>query len=222
MELHTLISEKIDFNDENLRDAWKKVVFRRLKGAEVTNKEEVFITTAILLFSKLPDGLQVSAEKLVAKAGYSRATFFRIFGSFAKFQLTAYRFLARLAVTEYQDIISGMTLNPQQLSEVTLSVIYSSHAAVPNSVFCGLVSKFPNEPASFFHSEPANLAAVIHEYVQKHKHLGYAHFTVQELTQVIQILDHDIFAQRTNPDAEFPCRDQAKRLRKMFLGFVKA
>lgn len=222
MELHNLISERIDFNDGQLRDAWQKVVIRRMRETDITNKEEVFITTAIMLFSKLPEGLQVSVENLVAKAGYSRATFFRLFGSFSKFQLSAYRFLARMAVEEYAAIISEMTLNPHQLSEVTLSVVYSSHAAIPNPVFQSMVSRFPNEPAAFFHSEPDNLAKVIHAYAQKHKHLGYAHFTEKELAHVVQVLDHDIFTQRTNPEAEFPCRDQAKRLRKMFLGFIKA
>jgi len=85
MELHTLISEKIDFNDEHLRQAWQKVVLRRMRETEINNKEEVFITTAIMLFSKLPEGLQVRLKTSWPRPGIHAPRSFGFLGAFPSF-----------------------------------------------------------------------------------------------------------------------------------------
>lgn len=215
-----LIANEIVFDEIQIQEAWRQIVERRLSAIVPEGRSETFIRSAILFYARSPSIVRVTADAIIAKAGFSRSTFFRVFGSFNEFQIKMYQYLCEIAAAEYLDLIKQRSLNPAQLADLTLSVIYSSNIAIPNAHFLNMVRGAPELKFSDFNKSTQRLSVGLHDYIIKHKHLGYAEFDVIELHALLETLDFDIFNQRVSNDRVFPSAEQAKRLRKMFLGFI--
>jgi AraC-like DNA-binding protein len=218
--LFKLISNEIIFDEIKIQEAWRQIVERRLSSVVPESKSETFIRSAILFYARSPSVVRVTADVIIAKSGFSRSSFFRVFSSYTDFQIKMYRYLCVIAAMEYLSIINRRQLNPGQLADITLSVIYSSNIAIPNSHFLNMVRGAPELKYTDFNQATPIIAAGLHEYIEKHRHLGYACVSLSELQGLLDTLDFDIFNQRVSPSGGFPSAEQARRLRKLFLGFI--
>ena len=218
--LFKLVSNEIIFDEAKIQEVWRQIVEQRLSAVVPESKSETFIRSAILFYTRSPMAVRVTADVIIAKAGFSRSSFFRIFKSFGDFQVKMYRYLCNIAALEYLSIINRMQLNPTQLADITLSVIYSSNIAIPNSHFVNMVRSAPELKYTEFNQSTPILAAGLYDYMEKHKHLGYACVDLSEIQALLDTLDFDIFNQRVSPEKTFPSAVQARRLRKLFFGFI--
>lgn len=218
--LTKLVSNGIIFDEIKIQEAWRQIVERRLSTVVPESKSETFIRSAILFYTRSPSFFRVTADVIIAKAGFSRSSFFRTYKSFSYFQIQMYRYLCNIAALEYLSIINRRPLNSSQLADITLSVIYSSNIAIPNSHFINMVRGAPELKYTEFNQSTPILAAGLYDYMEKHRGLGYACVSLSEIQALLDTLDFDIFNQRVSPEKNFPSAEQARRLRKLFFGFV--
>jgi len=160
-------------------------------AAEVYVKDDrflAFLLAGLRLGGRFKTVKGLRLTDIVKTAGYSRSTFFRIFGGRPRFLCKGYQLTCLLWVKVYAKYLNQQELNLDDFCKFTMDVFYGASCSVPNEVLLA-VWREHNGTHSTFHPHLAELATVIHSYLGQNRETQHLKIDTTELDAVLRSLD---------------------------------
>ena len=199
---------------------WIGEIDRVMGRSSIDFRFETFLRAGIRIYAGAM-GRRVSVKEIYETAGYSKSTFHRIFDSFPRYQLKLYQFLCQSAVEVYRERLNLAARTPEEFCRFTKNVVYSSHLSVPSNLLRKIYQLNAPISPSDFHPHLDIMAEVMHDYIRAHLSLGYRRLTFSSFRELIRTLDYDILASKLDQPSTFPSAEQADRLERLLLAYVK-
>lgn len=178
-----------------------------------------FLIATLRLGARSKSLKRLNVFDIVDKAGYSRATFFRLFESRTSFLLQSYKLSCVLSTKVYSKYLVNRELTLDEFCTYTADVFYGASCTIPQEVL-RMLWREHNQTHQEFHPHVAGLAPIVRDYLARNAQTQHLQIDVDELGVVLNNLDLVILNARIEGDERWGTPFYYKTLRKMLKGYL--
>lgn len=202
-----------------LVQAWMPELERAAKLHVPDDRFIAFLIAALRMGARSKNLKGLSVMRIVQDAGYSRATFFRLFEGHTHFLLKGYQLTCLLSTHVYEGELSGQELSLDAFCAFTADVFYGANCAIPAEMVQMLWHEH-DLTQSEFHPHLANLTTIISTYLSQNSQTQHLQIDVDELEGVLNNLDLVILTARLENNPRWGTPFFYNKLRKILKGYL--
>jgi hypothetical protein len=216
---------EFDFQDglvdaDALVAAWMPAIEAAARAHVADDRFQSFVIAALRLGAATGGLKGINVMNVVEKAGYSRATFFRMFEGHTSFLLKCYQLVCALSIDVYRDLLDGREMSIDAFCQFTANVFYGANCTVPNEISRMLWREHGLSHRAF-HPHLPRISEVMAAYLSANPATAELEVDARALDGVIHTLDWDMLRARVDPGESFPTLDQYWRMRRMLQGYLQ-
>ncbi|MCR9110736.1 MAG: hypothetical protein NXH94_17795 [Rhodobacteraceae bacterium] len=200
--------------------AWMPAIESVARHHVSDDRFQAFMIAALRLGAASGGLRGVNVVNIVEKAGYSRATFFRMFEGHTSFMLKGYQLVCVLSLEVYRELLESREMSIEEFCRFTCNVFYGAICTWPNELIQMLWQEHGASQREF-HPHLPQLAKIMESYLKVNPATAHLKVEIDDLEGVIQTLDWDILRAKTDPAEEFPTIKQYWRLRRILQGYLQ-
>lgn len=206
-------------NQMALIAAWLPEIEAVMRSREHDDRSTAFIIAIMRLRSSSKTADKIKLGAVIKLAGYSRSTFFRLFGNYNGFLLDAYQLICLLAIEVYAKHLKEQQLNVADFSKFTVDVTYGALCSVPPEIVQVLWRENALSHRKF-HPHVKELTAIIFSYLTQNAQTKHLKIDLDELDGVLRALDLDCLYARLEVDDLWETPFYYKKIRHMLEGYL--
>ena len=205
-------------NSDRLIQAWMPEIERAILRHETDDRLISFVIAALRIGARSKTLSGFNLMELVEKAGYSRATFFRMFGGSMGFFLKGYQLSARLTLDVYKTHLYEQSRELDEFCKFTADVFYGVHCTIPTEIMQFLWGEHELSQQEF-HPHLPELSKIMADYLAQNEPTKHLSVDLEELTDVINGFDLIMLTARISDDPKCGTPETYRRLLRMFRGY---
>ena len=206
-------------NQKALIAAWLPEIEAVMRSREHDDRSTAFIIAIMRLRSSSKTADKIKLGAVIKLAGYSRSTFFRLFGNYNSFLLDAYQLICLLAIDVYAKHLKEQQLNVADFSKFTTDICYAAVCTIPREIL--KVLWYENAISHRkFHPHLSEFTSVIFSYLTQNAQTKHLKIDVDELDGVLRTLDLELLHARLEDDSFWGSPLYYKKIKKMLYGYL--
>lgn len=202
-----------------LTKAWLPEIEKAASSSDLDVRRATFVVAIMRLGANSQTIEKIKLNAVIKLAGYSRSTFFRLFGNHNGFLLDAYQLICLLAINVYAKHLKEQQLNVADFSKFTTDICYGAACTIPREILKVLWCENAISHRKF-HPHLSELTSVIFSYLTQNAQTKHLKIDVDELDGVLKTLDLELLHARLEDNSFWGSPLHYKKIKKMLYGYL--
>jgi|GEM_PF-1044454 len=198
---------------------WRPEIENAAQKWIVDNRHKSFFIASLRLAIAYQNLNQVSIEKISQKSGYSRSTFFRLFGKQSEFILKTYQMICWLSVKVYKKYLNEKKLDTEEFVDFTISMFFGSNLTFEPPLIQSLWHESQCSHRDF-HPHLEDLSDIVVIYLRNNESTKHIPILSDDITRVLGMLDLEMLNAKLENSSESGTPKQYIRLKHILRGYL--